>query len=369
MKKQLCLIFLGFLVIFFIDSCKKQSTNAPNPNSKVPDDVLSAINKMGFNSNDVHAFNNGYIVEGDIFIPKESLGKTINSANLIIAKTEQYQTFNLVKNLPRTVTISISNLPTVYVTAASNAVDRYNALNLNIKFQVVSSGGAIQIIGFDQGPINNFITLGFSGFPTLSGDPYNQIQMNTNSLAYGSNPNLGYVTSVIQHELGHCVGLRHTDYFNRAFSCGPNSNNVEHSNYDPSDLQNFPGAINIPGTPTTEDAGSLMLACNNGVDRPFNPNDIVALNYLYGTPSQTISGASTICTSNADPYLYTINNLPAGVTVTWSTLYAIKIVGSNSGNPVSIEYTPAGSQTKGILTATLSTGVQISKAIFHQSCN
>jgi hypothetical protein len=114
--------------------------------------------------------------------------------------------------------------------------------------------------------------LGSSGFPTNSGSPYKTIQMNTNQYAYGSNPDVNYVGSVIQHEIGHCIGMRHTDYMNRAYSCGGSAVNEGASNV---------GAILIPGTPSGPDANSWMLACSNGGNRTFNSNDVVALNYLY----------------------------------------------------------------------------------------
>jgi hypothetical protein len=96
--------------------------------------------------------------------------------------------------------------------------------------------------------------------------------MNTNAAAYGSSPNVLYVGSVIQHEIGHCIGFRHTDYFNRALSCGGTATNEGASSV---------GAVWIPGTPTGNSANSWMLACSNGGNRTFNANDIVALNYLY----------------------------------------------------------------------------------------
>jgi hypothetical protein len=213
-----------------------------------------------------------YLVEGDILLTAANLSEASTSPNLRIAENEQYRTTNLVKNLPRTITVSVSNLPTVYATATSNAVARYNALGLTIQFQIVSSGGNIQVIGFNEGPSGGYITLGSSGFPTSAGDPYNQIQMNTNEQAYGTNPDVNYLTSVLQHEIGHCIGFRHTDYMNRAFSCGG-----RHVNEGSAGI----GAINIPGTPTKADAGSWMLACSSGTDRTFNPNDVIALNYLY----------------------------------------------------------------------------------------
>ena len=60
---------------------------------------------------------------------------------------------------------------------------------------------------------------------------------------------------------------------NRAYSCGGSPVNEGDGGV---------GAIHISGTPTGPDAGSWMLACiGNGVDRPFNGNDVTALNALY----------------------------------------------------------------------------------------
>jgi hypothetical protein len=274
MKKNLLRFgVLAVSVASLLFACTKNNSEKSEVKTEaISAETLSSIAALGFSTSDVRKQGDGYLVEGDILLTKENLSETTTSSYLRIAETEQYRTTNLVKKLPRTITVSVSNLPTVYATATTNAVARYNALNLTLKFQIVSSGGQIQIIGFNQGPSGGYITLGSSGFPTSSGNPYSQIQMNTNAAAYGSNPNLGYVTSVIQHEMGHCIGFRHTDYMNRAFSCGGTATNEGASNV---------GAILIPGTPSTADSGSWMLACSNGSDRTFNANDKIALNYLY----------------------------------------------------------------------------------------
>lgn len=82
------------------------------------------------------------------------------------------------------------------------------------------------------------------------------------------------MTTVIAHEIGHCIGFRHTDYMNRAYSCGSGGNEGQENN--------GVGAVHIPGTPTGPDAASWMLACLSATtDRPFNSNDKVALAYLY----------------------------------------------------------------------------------------
>lgn len=262
-------------ISLFTISCKREDLTATK--NQVPDAVLQQIAAKGFDTENVRKVDNGYLVEGDIVLTNENLTETSTSPNLLIAQSEQYRTTNLVTRLPRTITVSVSGTLSgiaVWSQATDSMIARYNALGLQVVFQRVASGGNVDIIGFNQAASGGFITLGSSGFPTAAGDPYNQIKMNTNSQAYGTNPNKMYITSVLQHEMGHCIGFRHTDYFNRNLSCGGHgkANNEGASTV---------GAILIPGTPSGFDAESFMLACSAGTDRSFNANDKKALNYLY----------------------------------------------------------------------------------------
>lgn len=253
-------------------ACKKDAKVSTQDNT-IAQETLAKIKNLGFSTSDVRKVDDGYLVEGDIVLNDEVLNNQPEYSLLRVGDEEQYRTTNLVKNLPRTITIAVSNLGTAYVQGADLAISRYNALSLQLKFQRITSGKAdITIVGFNQGPSGGYITLGSSGFPTRKGNPYSQIKMNTNQYAYGSNPDVKYVGSVIQHEMGHCIGFRHTDYMDRSYSCGGSAVNEGASNI---------GAIHIPGTPTGPDPNSWMLACSNGGDRTFNSNDKTALNYLY----------------------------------------------------------------------------------------
>lgn len=252
--------------------CKKNATTASDDQA-VSEQTLAQIKGLGFSTQNVQKVDEGYLVEGDIVLTPELLNSTPDQKLLRVANSEQYRTTNLVLRLPRTITVLVSNLGTAYIAGTDTAIARYNALGGQLHFVRVTSGTPdITIVGFSQGPRFGYITLGSSGFPTASGDPYNQIKMNTNKFAYGSNPDVLYVGSVIQHELGHCIGFRHTDYMDRSYSCGGSYSNEGDAGV---------GAINIPGTPTTADPNSWMLACSNGGNRTFNANDVTAMNYLY----------------------------------------------------------------------------------------
>jgi hypothetical protein len=252
---------------------KKDAGTPAASTDGISQETLAKIQHLGFSTAGVQKTEDGYMVEGDINLTDELLNSEPDYKLLRVGDEEQYRTTNLVKSLPRTIKIKVTNLGTAFIQGADLAISRYNALNLQIKFQRITSGTAnITIQGFNQGPSGGYITLGSSGFPTRQGNPYSTIKMNTNQYAYGSNPDVNYVGSVIQHELGHCIGFRHTDYMNRAYSCGGTAVNEGASNI---------GAILIPGTPSGPDANSWMLACSNGGDRTFNTNDKTALNYLY----------------------------------------------------------------------------------------
>ncbi|MBO9672296.1 MAG: hypothetical protein J7577_02555 [Sphingobacteriaceae bacterium] len=266
----LCLLFTTLY------SCKTNNTESEVQNkTDISADKLAKIKSLGFSTDNLRKIDEGYLVEGDILLTDDNLTETSKGANLNIAETEQYRTTNIVTSLPRVITVSVTNLPQVYSDAVNTMISRYNSLGLRITFQRAAAGttGNINVVGFNEGPSGGFITLGSAGFPTSSGQPYNQIRMNTNAAAYGTNPNLLYLASVIQHEVGHCIGFRHTDYMNRAFSCGSSGAGNEGAS--------TVGAIRIPGTPSGPDSASFMLACSNGGNRTFNANDVIAINYLY----------------------------------------------------------------------------------------
>lgn len=274
MNKQVILILAaGFIASALLVSCQKddKANNEQPQRQEISSAVLQQISNRGFSTADVRKVDGGYLVEGDILLDAEDLASVPGTPNLRIAEVEQYRTNNLVKKLPRTITVALTGLSQAYIDGADLAIKRYNGLGLRIKFQRVAGRADITIEGFYEGPSGGFITLGSAGFPKKNGNPYRRILMNTHPQAYGTNPDVNYVGSVIQHEVGHCIGFRHTDYMNRAFSCGSGG----------SEGAGSIGAVHIPGTPTGPDAASWMLACSNGGNRTFNSNDKVALGYLY----------------------------------------------------------------------------------------
>jgi hypothetical protein len=267
MRKLFLLSILLVTTTILFNSCKKSSNT--DEAATISDEVISQIKALGFSTNGVQVHEEGYLVEGDIILTEENLRGLSTSHEIIYANEEHYHTTNLVTKLPRTITVSVNTSQANFVSAVDEAIRRYNALGLSLTLQKVSGTRAdINVKTFYQ--VSN--TLGSAGFPSSNGNPYKTVNMNL----YWYTPSIAVnaLATTIAHEIGHCIGFRHTDYMNRAYSCGSGGNEGTAG----------VGAIHIPGTPTGPSANSWMLACgstSSSFDRPFTSADQTALTYIY----------------------------------------------------------------------------------------
>lgn len=267
MFKLTSLLALGAGAALTLAGCQK-AQDVAQPATITPD-VTAQVKALGFGTSDLKAVDGGYVVEGDIFLTPTLLASATDYKMLRVGADEQYRTTNLVTRLPRTLTVSLSSQFTAaYVSAIDEAIRRYNAANLQLHFTRITTGTADLPVKYSSnlGPG----VLGQSGGFPSGGNPAPGFTLVPNVI---NSSNVNYIATIMAHEMGHCIGFRHTDYMNRAYSCGGSASNEGASNV---------GAVLIPGTPAAPDPNSWMLACvGNGVNRPFNPNDVTALNYLY----------------------------------------------------------------------------------------
>ena len=261
-------------------SCQKSASDNTDPRILNLDEK-AMVTAAGFNGNWAERTADGhYLIEGDILLSRIQLQEmaSVNpSHELIVGNEEHYRTTNIVSTPTsgtRTITVSIaSGFPSYYYTGLDDALARYNGYGLKIRFTRVASGGEIHISGSNLGTTSTggCILGQAAGFPSGSGNPSSGFTLSTSSCATSYLNSARKADEVIAHEIGHCIGFRHTDYMNRS-SCGQNANEGSAG----------VGAIHIPGTPTTVSGNykSWMMACTDG-SPSFSSADGVALNYVY----------------------------------------------------------------------------------------
>ena len=278
----------ALLIVTVIISCQKSAnTSATNgadedfTGSPLTADEQALVKAAGFDQTFAERRADGnYLIEGDMLVTKaqlQSMAGVTPAFNFIIANEEHYRTTNVVNTGGgvRHITVSLaSGFPSYYSTGLDQALAHYNSLNLNIHFDRVSSNGQIQIKAANLGrTIGGGCVLGQSaGFPTSSGDPASGFTLSNTRCALQYLNNANKADEVMCHELGHCIGFRHTDYMNR-ISCGSNSNEGDAG----------VGAIHIDGTIGTVTSGnynSWMMACVNG-DNSLSAEDNFALQSVY----------------------------------------------------------------------------------------
>jgi hypothetical protein len=227
-------------------------------------EIVDNLVQAGFPASDI------MVVDGLVYVGRDAQVSLEASREMLMSdgEKEQYRTTNLVSLTLDTICVDGSRLTNEpFNTAVNNALANYNSLDLT--FHMVrttgNQAGCDALISIKlSGP-----TGGSSGFPS-GGLPFNSIQIGRSLSSFQTST----VTHVITHELGHCVGFRHSDFFDRSISCGGQPSNEGDGGV---------GAILIQGTPSGATVGgSIMNSCFRTVEAGvFTSTDKTALNALY----------------------------------------------------------------------------------------
>jgi hypothetical protein len=230
------------------------------------DEIVSNLVEAGYPADDIS------IVDGKVYVGFDAEVSLAASREMIqtVGSAEQYRTTNLVG----TGVSKICVVPTSAYAAEAQlmagldlAIENYNQRNLRITF---ARGAAADCTATITARTLSGTVGGSAGFPS-GGLPYGEINIGTGLNSYS----LDVTEHVITHELGHCIGFRHSDYYNRRISCGGGGR--------PNEGDAGIGAILIPGTPSTATVGgSVMNSCFRSTENgEWTSTDIIALDYLY----------------------------------------------------------------------------------------
>ena len=281
-KSNFLTLMMAVAITVFTFACKQQENNVnPVKTNAISAEVIEQFKSLGIDARDgtygevtnelTGKQQMGYTLESDMFMSESQLQEMLNSDVQATLNGEQYRTNNLVTGLSRTLKVigytgGSFALTTKMRNGLQGAVNSYNALGLRLRFTLsfatsISADIVVYKVSGGAG--------GSAGFPS-GGNPYKWVRINSGTDSYSTNVN----KHVITHEIGHCIGFRHTDWFNRSISCGSGG----------SEGTGSIGAVHIPGTPTTgvTSSTSVMVSCfNSGSNGAFTSSDVTALNYLY----------------------------------------------------------------------------------------
>ncbi|WNG58196.1 protease [Archangium gephyra] len=224
-------------------------------------EVVSNLIEAGFPAGDIQVHDGQVFVGNDAHVTLEASRELLQPGE---GSKEHYSTTNLVSTSVTKICINPTSAFNSYSRLSQGldlAIQNYNALGLRITFTRGGTGCTANITAQTMSGAG-----GSSGFPS-GGMPYGTINIGTGLQSYSVDLN----EHVITHELGHAIGIRHTDYYNR-ISCGGTATTEGTAGV---------GAILIPGTPIS-DPNSLFNACfSSTATGEFSQYDVIALNYLY----------------------------------------------------------------------------------------
>lgn len=268
MFKELCLISAAVLV-----GCAGGNTDADGVELSPEETALEIVENLlaaDYPAGEIEVRDGVVVVGGDAAVSleasREMIGIVSHDEHEADAQFRQYGTTNRVDAGVTVICVDGSRATGTFSTALDKAIANYTGLGLS--FDMVRTTGSnagcdAEIVVFLKGGAG-----GSSGFPS-GGLPYGTVNVGKSTANYG----VAVVTHVLTHELGHCVGFRHSDYYNRAISCGSGGNEGDAG----------VGAIHIQGTPT--DAvmnGSVMNSCfNQSSTGKWTSSDLTALDAMY----------------------------------------------------------------------------------------
>ncbi len=297
MKNKFSYSLLALIMIISISSCKKSISEE---NLKVEDRNIALLIQNGFNSNSIIDKNEFYIIEQDMIVFKKDLATSLNIgqplklSEMVNARTKHYSvqqaysTQIIATSIYMYIDDSFGQITgTDWEATITDAISNWNAItNFGIQFYITTNSSIADITIVNGGLPSGQLAGG--ALPSSNSAPGNVIYIDLSQSSTDASVRL----ATFIHEIGHTIGLRHTDSYGESGTLNTITGTVP-STYDNTN----PDVLSIFNT--------YANAYNGGLWNGFSDRDRLAIRNLY--PLDNTQKAFYRYAGNYGTHFYTTN--------------------------------------------------------------
>lgn len=257
--------------IFYFVSCKSERDMNVSPSAEIGQDSMKIytdfLAKTGFKERiEYSSILRGFIIGGDVFTTLSDVRARYQLSHSQ-PNARQWRNYYIVdQSVAKQIKVYVdASVPSDWNSAVTNAIQEWNSISeTQVQFKTTTSAslGQIKVSLYpnsDLGPS----TVALADPPTVSGLAGPNIRINPNGSSYSST-NGTLLKLLMAHELGHTIGLMHT--------------NVDYYNSPPA---NSGSVLFISGTPQPGQDPNSIMNSSGSTSQYFTNGDLIAIRTLY----------------------------------------------------------------------------------------